>query len=155
MFSSKLFLPWLKTATRLCSWSLTQRISFFFGLDPRKTCLTFLCTLQPKHREGHDFLVLRGIISTLKSAKRAKIDEGSRHIPGAQTNGGKYVYTFWQLFGLVCIDIIEGLQRTYPNIGRQPSIGDGPDASSCHLKHFNFKGVLSDSPSQIDFFFSR
>ena len=57
-------------------------------------CLTFLCTLQPKHSEGHDFLALRGIIiSTLKFAKRAKIDEGSRHIPGAQTNSGKYFAT--------------------------------------------------------------
>ena len=115
----QLLLRWLRTAGRLCWWSLTQRISFIFGLDPRKTCLTALCTLQPKHREGHDCLALRGIsISALKFAKRAKLDEGSRHIPGAQTKMGKYFYTFWQLFGLICIDIIEGLRRTYPNIRR-------------------------------------
>ena len=115
----QLLLPWLRTAARLCWWSLTQRISFIFGLDPRKTCLTALCTLQPKHREGHDFLALRGIsISALKFAKRAKLDECRRNIPGAKTKGGKYFYTFWQLFGLICINIIEGLRRTYPNIRR-------------------------------------
>ena len=91
----QLLLRWLRTAGRLCWWSLTQRISFIFGLDPRKTCLTALCTLQPKHREGHDFLALRGIsISALKFAKRAKLDECRRNIPGAQTKGGKYFYTF-------------------------------------------------------------
>ena len=126
---------------RLCSWSLTQRSSFFFGLDPRKTSLTVLCTLQPKHREGHDFLVLRGIsISTLKLAE--KNDEG-----------WEVLLHFWQVFKLVCINIIEGLRRTYPNIGRQPSVGDGLDASSGHLKHFNLKGFRADSPSQIDVFY--
>ena len=51
---------------------------------------------------------------------------------------------------------MEGLRRTYPNIRRQPSVGDEPsvgdglDASSCHFKHFHSKGVLTDSPSQID-----
>ena len=115
----QLLLRWLRMAARLCSWSLTQRISFIFGLDPRNTCLTALCTLQPKHREGHDFLALRGIsISALKFAKRAKLDECRRNIPGAQTKMGKYFYTFWQPFGLIWIDIIEGLRRTYPNIRR-------------------------------------
>ena len=115
----QLLLRWLRMAARLCSWSLTQRISFIFGLDPRNTCLTALCTLQPKHREGHDFLALRGIsISALKFAKRAKLDECRRNIPGAQTKMGKHFYTFWQPFGLICIDIIEGLRRTYPNIRR-------------------------------------
>ena len=52
----QLLLPWLRTATRPCSWSLTQRISSFFRPDPGQTCLTFLCTLQPKHGERHDSL---------------------------------------------------------------------------------------------------
>ena len=51
-------------------------------------------------------------------------------------------------------DILYPKITRQPSVGDEPSVGDGLDASSCHLKHFNFKGVLSDSPSQIDMFFS-
>ena len=97
---------------------------------PRKTCLTLLCTLQPKRRERHDFLALRGIsISALKFAKRAKLDECRRNIPGAQTKMGKYFYTFGSCLDWYASTLSKDCEGHIPTSDASPESAMSPQSA--------------------------